>query len=363
MVPRARGGRVVHPGRIPDRRRVRRPGGRLGRRRRRVPGGRPGGAARALDAGCGRCAGPLARVPLGRVPAGRGDDPAGGPRPCPPPGAARSRRRDPRGDAGPRDRRAAARVHGLARRRSTPGAHPTASRVRSVAAGPGPHAGRRGPGPCRCRRPQRVGRGLALVRPTAGDLVVVHRPDRADPRPPGRDRLDRRRGLADARFTLYYLRTTPDGRIAIGGGGGRAGFGGRIDGVFTDDVRSARRAVAGLRRLFPSLRDVRIEDAWGGPIDITADHVPWFGSVPGRPIHHGLGYSGNGVGPSLLGGRILAARAVERDDDPVLALPLASGRPPRAFPRNRPGPWARRSSARPRPAARPPRTKTARSIG
>lgn len=139
-------------------------------------------------------------------------------------------------------------------------------------------------------------------------------------------------GLADARFTLHYLRTTPDGRIAIGGGGGRAGFGGRIDGVFTDDVRSARRAVAGLRRLFPSLRDVRIEDAWGGPIDITADHLPWFGSVPGRPIHHGLGYSGNGVGPSLLGGRILAARAVERDDDPVLALPLASGRPPRAFP-------------------------------
>ena len=37
-------------------------------------------------------------------------------------------------------------------------------------------------------------------------------------------------GVADARFTLHYLRTTPDGRIAIGGGGGRAGFGGRIDG-------------------------------------------------------------------------------------------------------------------------------------
>jgi glycine/D-amino acid oxidase-like deaminating enzyme len=139
-------------------------------------------------------------------------------------------------------------------------------------------------------------------------------------------------GVADARFTLHYLRTTPDGRIAIGGGGGRAGFGGRIDGTFTDDLGAARRAAAGLRRLFPATAEVRIEDAWGGPIDISADHLPWFGSIPGRPIHYGHGYSGNGVGPSLVGGRILAARALERADDPALALPLARGRPPRGFP-------------------------------
>ncbi len=139
-------------------------------------------------------------------------------------------------------------------------------------------------------------------------------------------------GIADGRFTVHYLRTTPDGRIAIGGGGGRAGFGGRIGAAFTDSVADARRAAAGLRRFFPSLGDVRIEDAWGGPIDISADHLPWFGSVPGRPIHHGHGYSGNGVGPAVVAGRILAARAVERAADPALALALADGHPPRAFP-------------------------------
>jgi glycine/D-amino acid oxidase-like deaminating enzyme len=139
-------------------------------------------------------------------------------------------------------------------------------------------------------------------------------------------------GLADARFTLHYLRTTPDGRITIGGGGGRAGFGGRIGAAFTDDLGDARRAAAGLRHLFPSLADVRIEDAWGGPIDITADHLPWFGSIAGRPIHVGHGYSGNGVAPSMIGGRILAAKALEHASDPVLALPLACGRPPRPFP-------------------------------
>jgi len=139
-------------------------------------------------------------------------------------------------------------------------------------------------------------------------------------------------GLADARFTLHYLRTTRDGRIAIGGGGGQAGFGGRIDEVFTDDYRSASRAAAGLRRLFPSLREVKIWDAWGGPIDISADHLPWVWTAPDRPIHAAMGYSGNGVGPSLVLGRVLAAAAVEAGTDPALALPFAGGPQPRAFP-------------------------------
>jgi glycine/D-amino acid oxidase-like deaminating enzyme len=138
-------------------------------------------------------------------------------------------------------------------------------------------------------------------------------------------------GLADARFTLHYARTTADGRIAIGGGGGRAGFGGRVGRAFTHDVGSARRAAEGLRRWFPSLKDVRIDDAWGGPIDITDDHRPWFGTLPGGRIHFGLGYSGNGVAPSVLGGRILAALAAGRKDDEAASLPIV-GATPRAFP-------------------------------
>ncbi|MEA2519391.1 MAG: hypothetical protein QOF49_1471 [Chloroflexota bacterium] len=141
-------------------------------------------------------------------------------------------------------------------------------------------------------------------------------------------------GIADARFTLHYARTTADGRIALGGGGGRAGRGGRIGGVFSADATSARRAAEGLRRWFPSLADVRIEDAWGGPIDITDDHRPWFGTRPGGRIHHGLGYSGNGVGPAILGGRILAALATDRArDDEAASLPIVGDRAePRSFP-------------------------------
>jgi hypothetical protein len=72
-------------------------------------------------------------------------------------------------------------------------------------------------------------------------------------------------GVADARFTLHYLRTTPDGRIALGGGGGRPAFGGRDRRGVTDSLDDVRRAAAGLRRLFPSIADVRIEDGLGRP--------------------------------------------------------------------------------------------------
>jgi glycine/D-amino acid oxidase-like deaminating enzyme len=143
-----------------------------------------------------------------------------------------------------------------------------------------------------------------------------------------------RAGIADARFTLHYGRPTADGRIALGGGGGRASFGGRIGSSFTQDASAARRAAEGLRRWFPALAGVRIEDAWGGPIDITDDHRPWFGTLAGGRIHHGLGYSGNGVAPAILGGRILAALATGRSrDDEAASLPIVGDRAtPRAFP-------------------------------
>jgi glycine/D-amino acid oxidase-like deaminating enzyme len=138
-------------------------------------------------------------------------------------------------------------------------------------------------------------------------------------------------GIADSRFTLHYGRTTRDSRIAIGGGGGRAGIGGRIGRPFSHDRRSAERAAIGLRRWFPSLADARIVDAWGGPIDIDDDHRPSFGTLTGGRIHYGLGYSGNGVAPSVLGGRILAALAAGRREDEAAGLPIV-GAEPRRFP-------------------------------
>jgi glycine/D-amino acid oxidase-like deaminating enzyme len=135
--------------------------------------------------------------------------------------------------------------------------------------------------------------------------------------------------IVDARFSVTYLHVTRDGRIAIGAGGGKPGFGGRIGGVLTDDAGSAARAAAALRRLFPALDSVAITDAWGGPIDVSPDHLPLIGTLAGR-VHYAFGYSGNGVAPSHLAGRILAG-LVLGTDEPVTRLPLV-GRHAKRFP-------------------------------
>jgi glycine/D-amino acid oxidase-like deaminating enzyme len=133
--------------------------------------------------------------------------------------------------------------------------------------------------------------------------------------------------IVDGRMFLHYFRTTNDGRVLMGSGSGPIGFGGRVDDRFVHDAPTAARAERGLRRLLPGLGAARVERAWGGPIDVSADHLPFFGTVPGTRVHYGLGYSGHGVGPSWLGGQILASLAVGRDDE-WTALPLASRRVP-----------------------------------
>jgi glycine/D-amino acid oxidase-like deaminating enzyme len=133
--------------------------------------------------------------------------------------------------------------------------------------------------------------------------------------------------VLDGRMFLHYFRTTNDGRVLMGSGSGPTGFRGRLDGRFTGDVPTAARAEHGLRRLLPGLAGARVERAWGGPIDVSADHLPFFGTVRGKRIHYGLGYSGHGVGPSWLGGQILASLVLRLDDE-WAALPLATRRVP-----------------------------------
>jgi hypothetical protein len=63
---------------------------------------------------------------------------------------------------------------------------------------------------------------------------------------------------------------------------------------------------------------------------VSGDHLPFFGTFERGAVHYGLGYTGNGVGPAHLGGRILAHRALAKYDE-VLALPIVDLEP-RRFP-------------------------------
>jgi glycine/D-amino acid oxidase-like deaminating enzyme len=134
--------------------------------------------------------------------------------------------------------------------------------------------------------------------------------------------------IVDGRMFVHYFRTTNDGRVLMGSGSGPIGFAGRVDDRFSLDRPTSARAEAGLRRLLPGLDPARVERSWGGPIDVSADHLPFFTTKPGTRVHYGAGYSGHGVGPSWLGGQILASLALGSDDE-WTRLPLASRRVPR----------------------------------
>jgi glycine/D-amino acid oxidase-like deaminating enzyme len=119
--------------------------------------------------------------------------------------------------------------------------------------------------------------------------------------------------IVDSRTLVHYMRTTRDGRIAFGWGGGTMGFDGRRPKRLEVDPAVVARARESLVRFFPQLRGRRVTYAWGGPIDVSPTHLPIFGSR-GR-VHHGFGFTGNGVGPTYLGGEILARLALDRRDE------------------------------------------------
>ncbi len=137
-------------------------------------------------------------------------------------------------------------------------------------------------------------------------------------------------GVYDYRSTLHYLRTTPDGRIAFGGAGARTSLGTGLGPRMDFDETAAIRLVRDLHRWFPSFRDVPVECAWGGPIDVTGLHLPFLGTLPAGNVHYALGFTGGGVGPCHLAGRILSGLALKADDE-FTRLPLV-GAEPKRFP-------------------------------
>ena len=128
-------------------------------------------------------------------------------------------------------------------------------------------------------------------------------------------------GLADWRTALRYFRTTPDGRIAFGAAAATAGAGVGLGPRLRYDPRSIVKLVDDFRRFFPSWADVRLEAAWGGPMDVTGRHLPSFGTLPAGSMSYGVGYTGGGVGPCHLGGKILSALALGAQDEHT-SLPL-----------------------------------------
>ena len=122
--------------------------------------------------------------------------------------------------------------------------------------------------------------------------------------------------ISDSRLLVHYYRTTDDGGVAFGKGGGALAFSRGVGARFEGESRRRDLVERAFRRTYPMLDDVRVTSSWTGPIDRTRTGLPFFWHLGGRPdVFVGVGYSGNGVGPSYLGGRILASLALGRNDE------------------------------------------------
>jgi glycine/D-amino acid oxidase-like deaminating enzyme len=121
--------------------------------------------------------------------------------------------------------------------------------------------------------------------------------------------------ITDARAMVHYMRTTPDGRIAFGWGGGRIACGARLGGLTEMDRGIVEVVASQLRSFIPELGGRRLTHAWGGPIDVSPTHLPVVVPVGSDRVLGAFGYTGNGVGPSPMIGRTLASLALDRRDE------------------------------------------------
>jgi putative aminophosphonate oxidoreductase len=165
----------------------------------------------------------------------------------------------------------------------------------------------------------------------SSDMVITE----PNPTALARTGLDRGISVLDSRTFVHYYRSTSDGRVMLGKGGNTFAYGGRIQPSFDAPSSYAESLLQALRRFMPELSDTPMAASWNGPSDRSVTGLPFFGTLPGHTnVWYGLGYSGNGVGPTRMGGEVLASLALGQDNEWTRS-PLTHG-PLGQFP---PEPW------------------------
>lgn len=121
--------------------------------------------------------------------------------------------------------------------------------------------------------------------------------------------------VLDSRTFVHYYRSTPAGRLMFGKGGNTFAFGGHVHDLFDRPSRYREPLSRSLAAFFPSLAGVPLAASWTGPSDRSVTGLPFFGALPGHAnIVYGFGYSGNGVGPTRMGAKLLSALVLGQDN-------------------------------------------------
>ena len=102
--------------------------------------------------------------------------------------------------------------------------------------------------------------------------------------------------VADSKFVVNYFRFSDDHRLLFGGTESYRY-------KFPSDIAGAVRKP--LTEIFPQLKDVEIDHAWGGTLGITMNRMPHFERMGGNILTMS-GFSGMGVALATLSGQIAA---------------------------------------------------------
>jgi gamma-glutamylputrescine oxidase len=126
--------------------------------------------------------------------------------------------------------------------------------------------------------------------------------------------------VANTNFIVDYYRRSSDHRMLFGG---RASYSGITPPALGEYMRPRMAAV------FPQLKDVKIDYAWGGYIAITSNRIPDCGRLSPN-VYYAHGYSGQGVALANMYGKLMAecARGVSERFDllaRVKHLPFPGG--------------------------------------
>lgn len=105
--------------------------------------------------------------------------------------------------------------------------------------------------------------------------------------------------VADINWILDYFRRSQDHRLL---------FGGRVSYSSVQPPRLAESMRQRMVRVFPSLSEVKVANAWGGYLDITMNRAPDFGRIAPN-VYYLQGFSGHGVALAGLAGE-LASEAI-----------------------------------------------------
>ena len=103
--------------------------------------------------------------------------------------------------------------------------------------------------------------------------------------------------VCDSRTALDYYRLSADKRLLFGGLSNYTG----LEPANAEAVMRNKMA-----KVFPSLKNVKIDYSWSGRMGISVRRMPQIGRIKNSNILYASGYSGHGVAPTHMTGRLLA---------------------------------------------------------